>query len=61
MALFKETYLSEGKYQLAIDAATHVVNDYGYALMTERFGTRLSNDIWEEEILYDLLGMEITT
>jgi hypothetical protein len=29
-----ETYLSEGKYQLAVDAATHVINDYGYALMT---------------------------
>ena len=52
-----ETYLSEGKYQLAVDAATHVINDYGYALMTERFGTRLSNDIWGGgDPFYDLFG-----
>jgi starch-binding outer membrane protein, SusD/RagB family len=41
-----EIYLAQAKYQLAIDAATHVINDYGYALMTNRFGTHLSKDIW---------------
>ena len=52
-----ETYLSEGKYQLAVDAATHVINDYGYALMTNRFGTRLANDIWGAgDPFYDLFG-----
>jgi hypothetical protein len=52
-----ETYLSEGKYQLAVDAATHVINDYGYALMTSRFGTRLSKDIWGGgDSYYDLFG-----
>lgn len=33
-----EAYLSEGRYQDAVDATSHVINDYGYALMTERFG-----------------------
>jgi hypothetical protein len=52
-----EAYLSEGKYQLAVDAATHVINDYGYALMTIRFGTRLSKDIWGGgDPYYDLFG-----
>jgi hypothetical protein len=52
-----ETYLAEGKYQLAVDAATHVINDYGYALMTKRFGTRLSKDIWgPADPFYDLFG-----
>ena len=41
-----ETYLEQGKPQLAVDAATHVINDYGYALMTHRFGTGLGNDIF---------------
>lgn len=52
-----ETYLCEGKYQLAVDAATHVINDYGYALMTNRFGTRLAKDIWGAgDPFYDLFG-----
>ena len=52
-----ETYLCEGKYQLAVDAATHVINDYGYALMTERFGTRLARDVWGAgDPFYDLHG-----
>lgn len=34
-----EAYLSEGKNQDAIDAASHVINDYGYGIMTERFGS----------------------
>ncbi len=38
--MLSELYLTEGKYQLAVDAATHVINDYGYALMTQRFGYR---------------------
>ena len=33
-----EAYLSQGKNQEAVDAANHVINDYGYKLMTERFG-----------------------
>jgi hypothetical protein len=41
-----EIYLAQGKFQSAVEAASHVINDYGYALMTSRFGTHLSKDIW---------------
>lgn len=41
-----ETYLEMGKPDLAVDAANHVINDYGYGLMTHRFGTGLGNDVW---------------
>lgn len=34
-----ETYLAQGKNQDAVDAASHVINDYGYGIMTERFGS----------------------
>ncbi len=34
-----ETYIAQGKNQDAVNAATHVINDYGYAIMTERFGS----------------------
>ncbi len=33
-----EAYVAQGKNQEAVDAASHVINDYGYAIMTERFG-----------------------
>lgn len=36
--LLTEVYLAQSKFQPAVDAATRVINDYGYALMTERFG-----------------------
>ncbi|MBW7891279.1 MAG: RagB/SusD family nutrient uptake outer membrane protein [Chitinophagaceae bacterium] len=50
-----ETYLEMGKPDLALDAANHVVNDYGYALMTHRFGTGLGNDVWGSgDAYYDL-------
>ncbi|MEO9004545.1 MAG: RagB/SusD family nutrient uptake outer membrane protein [Ginsengibacter sp.] len=52
-----ETYLEQKKPQLAVDAATHVINDYNYALMTHRFGTRLGTDIWGSgDPYYDLFG-----
>ena len=34
-----ETYLAQAKYQLAVEAATHVIDDFGYELMTNRFGS----------------------
>ncbi len=37
--LLCEVYLAQEEYQNAVDAASHVINDYGYALMTERFGS----------------------
>lgn len=43
--LLAEIYNAQGKWTQAIDAATKVINDYGYALMTERFGTKLGDDV----------------
>lgn len=42
--LLAEVYLQEGKYEEAIEASTHVINDFGYKLMTERFGS--TNDVF---------------
>jgi starch-binding outer membrane protein, SusD/RagB family len=50
-----EIYLAQGKFQAAVDAATKVINDYGYALMTKRFGTNLSKDLFGSgDVYYDL-------
>ncbi len=52
-----ETYLEMGNAQEAVTAASHVVNDYDYALMTERFGNRLGNDILGSgDPYFDLFG-----
>lgn len=40
--MLSDIYLAEKKYQDAVDAATHVINDYSYALMTTRFGNHLN-------------------
>jgi len=37
--LLAEVYLQDGKYAEAIEASTHVINDFGYRLMTDRFGS----------------------
>lgn len=42
--LLNQICLQAGHYQQAIDAATHVINDFGYHLMTERFG--FQNDVF---------------
>ena len=42
--LLGEVYLQEGKYEEAVEATTHVINDFGYRLMTERFGS--TNDVF---------------
>jgi starch-binding outer membrane protein, SusD/RagB family len=34
-----ECYITQGKYQQAVDAASKVIDNNGYALMTTRFGT----------------------
>jgi hypothetical protein len=50
-----ETYLEMGKPDLALEACNHVINDYGYALMTHRFGTGLGNDVFGSgDAFYDL-------
>jgi len=42
--LLCEVYLATGDYDKAIEAATAVINNYGYKLMTERFGS--TNDVF---------------
>lgn len=55
--LLSETYLIQSKFQEAVTAATHVINDYDYALMTRRFGTKLGNDIFGSgDPYFDLFG-----
>ncbi len=50
-----EIYLAQSKFQPAVDAASHVINDYGYALMSQRFGTKLGHDIWGSgDVFFDL-------
>jgi hypothetical protein len=55
--MLSELYLTEGKYQLAVDAASKIINGYHYALMTERFGTKLGNDVFGSgDVYFDLFG-----
>lgn len=55
--MLSELYINEGKYQLAVDAASKVVTGYNYALMTKRFGTRLGNDVFGTgDPYFDLFG-----
>lgn len=52
-----EIYLAQGKFQLAVDAASTVINNSGYALMTSRFGANLSKDIFGSgDVFYDLFS-----
>lgn len=54
-----ETYLEEGDSQAALDALNQVVDGFDYDLMTERFGTRLGNDVFGAgDAFYDLFGFE---
>ena len=39
--MLSELYLTESKYQLAVDAASKVIDGYHYALMTSRFGSTI--------------------
>lgn len=55
--LLAEMYLAQGKYQPAVDAATKVISGYSYSLMTNRFGTRLGNDVFGKgDVYFDLFG-----
>lgn len=52
-----ELYLTEGKYQSAVDAASKVINGYNYHLMTKRFGTLLGKDVLGSgDVYFDLFG-----
>ena len=54
--MLSEIYLARDKFQEAVDAATHVIDDYGYSLMTERFGSQ-TNYFGTENSFYDLFTM----
>lgn len=54
--MLSDIYLAEKKYQAAADAASHVINDYGYALMTARFGNQ-PNLFGSENAYFDLFTM----
>ncbi len=57
--LLSEIFLMQKKYQLAVDAASHVINEYGYGLMTQRFGAKLGKDVFKNENVYfDLFTKE---
>ncbi len=51
--LLSEVYLNQGKYQLAVDAASEVIDGGEYGLMTERFGAQ--HDVFGSgDVYYDL-------
>ncbi|HEY8661350.1 MAG TPA: RagB/SusD family nutrient uptake outer membrane protein [Hanamia sp.] len=55
--MLSELYINEAKYQLAVDAASKVINGYHYTLMKNRFGTRLGNDVFGSgDVYFDLFG-----
>lgn len=57
--LLTEIYLAQQKWTEAADAATRVINNYGYALMTSRFGTKLDNDVLGSgDVYYDLFVVD---
>ena len=55
--LLSEIYLAQNKCQNSVDAASHVINDYGYALMKERFGNQ-PNLFGSENVYYDLFSSD---
>lgn len=54
--LLSDVYLAQKKYQQAADAASHVINDYGYGLMTTRFGNQ-PRYFTTENAFFDLFTM----
>jgi len=54
--MLSECYLTQGKNQLAVDAATEVIGGYSYALMTTRFGDRQNVVFGEGDPYYDLFA-----
>jgi len=55
--LLTEVYLMQGKYNEAIESSTRLINDMGYALMTNRFGS--TNDVFGTgDVFLDLFAKE---
>ena len=55
--MLSETYLAQNKFQLAVEAANHVINDYDYDLMRGRFGSQ-PNLFGAENVYFDLFTKE---
>ncbi|WP_159516881.1 RagB/SusD family nutrient uptake outer membrane protein [Sunxiuqinia indica] len=51
-----ETYISLGKYDEAITAASEVINDVNTSLMTDRFGSRANEDPYDEFLKFTKPG-----
>ena len=52
-----ETYLEQGKPDLALQATNQVIDGYDYDLMTNRFGTKLGKDVFGSgDVFHDLFG-----
>lgn len=55
--LLSEVCLAQSKFQDAVNAASNVIGNDGYALMTHRFGTKLGKDIFGSgDPYFDLFG-----
>ena len=56
--ILSEVYISLGRYQDAVDAATMVINNPSTALMTNRFGSRMDEkyltEQWDTDVYWDL-------
>jgi starch-binding outer membrane protein, SusD/RagB family len=51
--LLTQIYLAQSKWQAAVDASSAVINNYGYNLMTQRFGAK--NDVFGSgDVYWDL-------
>ncbi|MDD3061879.1 MAG: RagB/SusD family nutrient uptake outer membrane protein [Massilibacteroides sp.] len=55
--MLSEIYIAQNKYSESVDAASHVINDYGYDLMKERFGSQ-PNLFGSENVYFDLFTKE---
>jgi len=54
--LLTEVYLMQAKYQQAVESSTRVIDNMGYALMTNRFGSA-GNSVWGTgDVFYDLFA-----
>lgn len=52
-----ETYLEQGRPELALQATNQVIDGYNYDLMESRFGTKLGNDVFGSgDVFHDLFG-----
>jgi hypothetical protein len=55
LTLLSELYITEAKYQEAVDAASKVIDGAGYALMTNRFGSTV-NVFGSGDVFLDLFA-----